>query len=62
MFDAQMLHSGEVKILLQGPSDSEPAFLRVRDMDDDSVLWRLRSSNTGLRLQIKRLLSETSLE
>ncbi|KAH8814730.1 armadillo-type protein [Flagelloscypha sp. PMI_526] len=48
--------TGELKILVDG-STAAPALLRVRDTDD-GCLWRLRSTNDELRLQIKRALSE----
>ena len=50
---------GELKVRIV-PLDTTPksALLRIRESDEESCLWRMRCSDNGLRLTVKRLLAE----
>ena len=52
---------GELKIVAVKPSQSglpHPALLRIKESEDgdESCLWRMRCLDSGLRLEVKRLL------
>jgi hypothetical protein len=53
--------TGDLKLLMvDGTAASRrTAALRLRDSEEDGCLWRLRSSDDGLRTRIKRVLVET---
>jgi hypothetical protein len=53
--------AGELKIVASKLSNMEPphpALLRIKESEDgdESSLWRMRCLDSGLRLQVKRLL------
>lgn len=56
--------TGELKILIYSPGDTlvdnkPSAALRLKESDDDSCLWHLRSNEEGLRSSIKSLMTDS---
>lgn len=50
--------SGEVKVVMESADTQTTALLRVREDEDDSCLWRLRTQDRDLRNTVKRCLSD----
>ncbi|KAG9316700.1 armadillo-type protein [Chiua virens] len=51
-------HVGELKIFVQGPAPQQYATLRLREVDEESCLWRLRCKDVDLRTAIKRMMED----
>jgi len=51
---------GDLKLLMtEGATASRRTALRLKDSEKDGCLWRLRSSDDGLRTRIKHVLADT---
>lgn len=49
---------GEVKVVLESVESKAAALLRVREDEDESCLWRVRTRDRELRVLVKGCLSD----
>ena len=50
--------AGEVKVCLENAETKGVALVRVREDEDDSCLWRLRTQDAELRTLVKGCMSD----